>query len=529
MKYFMLIVPIVLLLVSASTIDAETLEQRAANISRAEMQSVMEFLAHDLLEGRGPATRGGNLSEIYMRSIYKLLGFEPGFGKAYMQPFTLKGFTMKKLDMKAGNEKLNHIDEVVGTWIGGDGNFNLEAEAVFIGFGIEAGLWKWDDYKNVDIRNKFAVIRVNDPGMFIPDIFEGKTLTYYGRWTYHLEEASRRGAVGALLIHTDASAGYDWNVVKNSWSGEEVYLESDLKSPLKFRGWIKESNLKKVLAQTKFDLTQLYKKSLSRKFKPINLGFKIAVSGVNIARDALNHNVVAVIPGKSKKQIVISSHIDHLGKGDDSKDGTDTIYNGAVDSASAVAAMMVTAKILKEFQRDLYYTVVVLACHSEEAGLLGSKHYVRSMTPEQRKEVIANINFESTPVWEKASDFMAIGARFSTLEDMLKQVVKREGLDYSYFSLRNQGLFYRSDQYSFARYNIPAIWISAGENDASGTRKYSKFWKTIYHTVKEEYNPDWPLESMAQTIKLSLLLIDQMNREKSVPKWKGQLTFPLEN
>lgn len=284
------------------------------------------------------------------------------------------------------------------------------------------------------------------------------------------------------------------------------------------------------MADKKIDLTKLYKKSLSRKFKPMNLGFTISANGVNKRRDALNHNVVAVIPGKSKKRIVISSHIDHLGKGDDSGEnkGKDTIYNGAVDSASAVAAMTVTAKILKEFQKDLHYTIVVLAVHSEEAGLLGSKHYVRSLSPEERNTVVANINFESTPVWEKASDFMAIGARFSTLEDMLKRVVKKEGLDYSYFSLMNQGLFYRSDQYSFARYNIPAIWISAGENDASGKKKFSRFWKTIYHKVKEEYNPDWPLESMAQTIKMSLLLIGQMNKEKIAPKWKGQLTFPLE-
>ena len=188
--------------------------------------------------------------------------------------------------------------------------------------------------------------------------------------------------------------------------------------------------------------------------------------------------------------------------------------------------MMVAAKILKEFQDELYYTVVVLACQSEEGGMLGSKYYVR--THPRRNDLIANINFESTPVWGKTTDFMAIGARFSTLEDMLKPLVEKEGLIYSYFSMTNQGFFYRSDQYSFARYNIPAIWISAGENDDSGQKKYPTFWKTDYHSVRDEYDPQWPLEGMKQTIRLALLLIDHMNKTKAVPQWKRKLTFPLE-
>ncbi|MCP4152563.1 MAG: M28 family peptidase, partial [bacterium] len=190
-----------------------------------------------------------------------------------------------------------------------------------------------------------------------------------------------------------------------------------------------------------------------------------------------------------------------------------------------VAAMLMTAKILKEYQEDLYYTVVVLGCHAEESGLLGSKYYARTS---DKKNIIANINFESTPIWGKTSDFMAIGARFSTLEDMLKGILKKEGLDYSYFSLSNQGFFYRSDQYSFARFGIPSIWISAGENDDSGKKKYPAFWLTDYHTVRDEYDPTWKFEGMRQTIKMTLLLIDHLNKTKVAPEWKNNLTFPIE-
>jgi Peptidase family M28 len=519
---------ILILILIPGLLFPSSIAERADKVTKAEMQSVLEFLSHDLLEGRSPATRGGNLAEIYMKSLFKFMGLQPGDHDRYFQAFTLKGFTVNELNLSAGPVSLKHIDDVVGTWIGSDEQFNMEADLVFVGFGINASLWKWDDYKNIDVKNKIVVTRVNDPGMYNDKIFEGKTLTYYGRWTYHIEEAARRGAAGILMIHTDAHAGYDWNVVKNSWSGEEMFLESELGGSLKFRGWIKESRFKEILDTKKIKLEKLYKKSLSRKFKPVDLGMTMKISGKSSRRDALNHNVIGVIPGKSKQQIVLSAHIDHLGMLEMKVPGQDVIINGAIDNASAVSSMMVVSKILKEFQKDLQYTIVVLACQSEEANLLGSKYYVQSLTPEQRKNVIANINFESTPVWEKTSDFMAIGARFSTLEDMLKKLLKKEGLDYSYFSLMNQGLFYRSDQFSFARYGIPAIWISAGENDGSGLRRYPLFWKSVYHTVKEEYNPNWPLESMKQTIKMALLLIDYMDKTKERPKFKDNLTFPLE-
>jgi Zn-dependent M28 family amino/carboxypeptidase len=233
--------------------------------------------------------------------------------------------------------------------------------------------------------------------------------------------------------------------------------------------------------------------------------------------------VVACIPGKTKKRIVFSAHIDHLGM-DEARAG-DRVFNGALDNGTAVASMLVTAKILKEFEKDLYYSVTFLACNAEEALMLGSKYYVQHT---DREEIVANINFESTPVWERAASIMAVGARFSTLEDMVRTVAAKQGVGYSRFSMSNQGFFYRSDQYSFARYGIPAIWISAGEDDASGQKKYNRFWRQFYHTVDDEYDPAWPLSAMKQSIGAALLLTDYLNKHRAVPVWKGNLTFPLE-
>jgi len=287
---------------------AEKIRKEVDGLSKMKMQSIFQFMGDDLFEGRTPGTRGGSLAEKYIRSVLKLLNIEP-FGKSYFQPFKLLGFTTNSLNVNVGGKDLHFNNDVLGTYMGKDDHFNLSAEAVFIGYGTQTGLWDWDDYKDVDVTNKFVIARVNDPGMFIGDIFEGKILTYFGRWTYHIEEARRKGAKAILLIHTDASAGYGWNVVQNSWSGEEVYLESSLTRNMEFTGWLREEVLRKILDSKHIDLEKLYADSLTRDFKPVPLGFKIKVSGDRSHREIMNNNVIGYIPGKSEKSIVIRPSI----------------------------------------------------------------------------------------------------------------------------------------------------------------------------------------------------------------------------
>ena len=521
--YLICILSIIQIFSSCSNNHHKTLKQRTENISMAEMQSVTEFLGNDLLEGRAPGTRGGNLTEIYLKSLFKIFDLTPGVNGSYLQPFEMRGFTSSDISVEANGIRLNYLDDVAGNFTEQKESVNLSKDAVFVGFGITTDIWDWDDYKNIDVKDKIVITRVNDPGIFNTDIFEGSTLTYFGRWTYHIEEAARRGAAGILLIHTEQTAGYGWNVIENSWTGEELYIESELQNNLKFRGWIKESSLEKILIAKNISLKDLYSNTTSQAFEPVELGFNISISGQNNYRNTSSNNVVAEISGKTKERIVLSAHIDHLGL-DNTKEG-DNIYNGAIDNGTAVAAMMVTAKILKEFQDDLYYSVTILGCNAEESGLLGSKFYVQNT---DRETIIANINFESTPVWGEAKSIMGIGARFSDFEKIIKKLTHNNNLDYSSFSLSNQGLFYRSDQFSFARYGIPAVWISAGEDEISGERNYTEFWGKDYHTVNDEYNPEWELEGMKQTIKYALLLIEEINKLKTPLIWKDELSFPME-
>ncbi len=500
---------------------AEKIKNEVDALSKREMQSVFQFMGDDLFEGRAPGTRGGDLAEKYLRSVMKLMDIEP-YGESYLQPFIINGFTTSNLKIAVAGVPLEYKKDVLGTYTGEKEVFSFKGETVFIGFGTETDLWDWDDFKGVDIADKIVISRVNDPGMFIDDIFEGKILTYFGRWRYHIEEARRRGAKAIFLIHTDASAGYGWNTVQNSWSGEELYLESEINKNMIFAGWIRETVLRKVLASEGFVLDELYNTSLKKDFRPVPLGFEIKVEGKSDYREIKNNNVIGFIKGKSDKSLVLSAHIDHLGMLLD-KEG-DKIQNGAIDNGSAVAAMMMAAKILKKNQNELYYSVIFLGPNAEEGGLLGSRYFVNSC---DKEDIIANINFESTPVWGKSGSIMGIGARFSTMEGMLKEIAKSEGVEYKYFSMSNQGFFYRSDQYPFANANIPSLWISAGEDDDSGMNMYKKFWKETYHTVKDEYDPEWSLEGMRQTIKYALLLIERINRDKTPPEWSRKLTFPV--
>ena len=500
-------------------LNGSDLADRAAKLTKEQMQSVIEFLGSDALEGRAPGTRGGELAENYMQALFKFLGLKTRF-----QPFALKGYQTGELTVESGRTRLTNIQDVVGNYVRDEKAFSLEGEAVFAGFGIRTPIWSWDDYKKFDCRGKILIVRVNDPGLYLPQIFEGNVLTYFGRWSYKIEEAAKTGAKGILLIHTTPTAGYDWNVVKNSWGGESLYLPSSLGNDLKFRGWIREESLAAILKEKSIHLENLYRQSLQRKFRPINLGIRIKITGSNKFRQIETRNVIGEMPGQTEQNIVISAHIDHLGRNE--RLNGDQIFNGAIDNGSAVAAMAMVAKIYAEAGITPYYGLTFLACQAEEEGLLGSKYFVANA---EREHIVANINFESTPVWEQSPDVFAVGARYSTLEDLVRKIASAQGWAYSEFSLSDQGFFYRSDQFPFAHFNIPAVWLSAGENAASGRNKLSEFFKGgNYHTVKDEFNPEWEMAGLRQTVKLALLLIEQLNLERQAPRWKTRLTFPVE-
>jgi hypothetical protein len=519
----------VLLALSVSCTEREfgVAEDAPREVSKLEMQSVVEYLASDLLEGRAPGTRGGELAEEYIRSLLKSYDIEPYEGE-YFQEFALSGFVTTDLTVEANGVTLAFRDDAVGSFTSTDPEFDISGPAVFVGFGIRTDTWSWDDYKDVDVAGKIVVCRVNEPGQNDPALFEGNALTYYGRWTYKIEEAARRGAKAILLVHTEQSAGYGWQVVRNSWGGEELFLASEIDNDLIFRGWIREEKLYDMLIPTGISLGDLLTASESRDFIPVDLRFDIDISGKGESRSIDTRNVVGYIPGSDPmlkdKAILLSAHIDHLGMSDTGP-SEDRIYNGAIDNGSAVTAMMLTAKLLRERQERLRYSVIILACQAEESGLLGSLYFANTLDPET---IVCNINYESSPVWGPATSLMGVGSKFSTMEELLTGVADRMGLGYSEFEMSDRGFFYRSDQFSFARKGIPSIWISAGQDFESGTNHLYEFFVGDYHTVDDEFDPEWELESLRQTIEAAVLLANRINIDTPDIMWKGKLTFPVD-
>lgn len=493
-------------------------QRRCERLTRGELQSVVEFLSSDELEGRAPGTRGGALAEKFMHAWFQGLGLHSRF-----QPFTLRGFRLDELRLNAAGRELAFGEEAVGSWTGGGGEFRLEGGAVFAGFGIRAPRWDWDDFKGADLRGKVLLVRVNDPGSFLPGIFMGRALTYYGRWTCKVEEAARAGAAAVLLIHTTPSAGYGWEVVRNSWSGEELYLPSDLEKGPAFRGWVREDALRALLRGRRIDLDSLYRRSLRRDFRPVDLGFTVRLSGRCRSRELQARNVVAEVPGSSGRSVVFSAHIDHLGR-DEHREG-DGIFNGAIDNGSAAAALALTAKVLSAAAGERRLGLIFLACQAEEAGLLGSKHFAAGADPDA---IVATVNFESTPVWERSPDMFAEGAQYSTLEEEARAVASGLGLNYVPFSMPELGLFFRSDQFPFARAGIPAVWLSAGERTASGRNRLGEFFQGgAYHTVGDEFDPGWELEGLRQTVEIAVALAGRLEAARERPRWKGQPPFPI--
>lgn len=522
-RRLLVLAALVVSILVASHLPAVDSAARVADLSWEQMASVIQFLGHDHLEGRAPGTRGGELTELYSQSLLAWMGLKPGWQGSYFQPFTMRAHTTRSLTVKLGEAELSAPAEVAGGINRDLEEFAITGEAVFAGFGIRSEAYGWDDFKDTDVSGRFLIVRVNDPGSVDPGVFEGAELTYFGRWRYKLEQAAAAGARGVLLIHTDASAGYGWHVVRTGWGGERLSLPDAPESSLDFVGWVQEAALRQVLVEDGVDLEQLYAASGKPDFRPVALPFTVTARGTSSFRQVTARNVVAEIPGATDERIVLAAHIDHLGVRE-TPNGVE-VFNGAIDNGSAVAAMMLAAKVLRERPEPLRHTVTVLACHAEEVGLLGSAHYVAEA---DRSRIVAGIAFESSPVWERAGSIMGVGARYSTLEDLLRAVAEQAGLGYSEFSMVDQGFFYRSDQFSFARAGIPALWISAGEDFESGRNRLREFFEGDYHTPNDVFDPAWELESLRQTVLAAVLLVEAIDAAPERPRWKRPLTFPLD-
>src|SRR5256885_1760239 len=436
-------------------------------ISPTEIDAHLRFLSSDLLEGRAPATRGGRLAEEYIASQLKAFGVQPGVGdSSYFQrvPIDVVKADPNTINVTASgkaNAKLRFTNDVV-VWPGSATEASsAHGELVFVGYGASAPEYKWDDFKDADVRGKVLLVLVNDPPAppSEPNLFGGKAMTYYGRWTYKYEEAERRGAAGMLIVHTTERAGYPWHVVVNSNSTEHRLLPRDhppasghpLPAPIGVRGWITDSAATALLAQAGLNMVQLRKQAESRDFRPVSTGIIIDASMKNSVSRLSANNVVGVVRGNDPKlrnqYVLYSAHWDHFGIGP--VVNGDSIYNGAVDNGSGVASVLTIAHAAATGPKPRRSQLFVFVT-AEESGLLGSEYFGEHPTVPASK-VIADLNIDNPALIGRFRDLEVLGDTKSSLGPQLAALVKAEGIRIVPDEHPEQGHFYRSDHFSFAK------------------------------------------------------------------------------
>jgi Zn-dependent M28 family amino/carboxypeptidase len=502
-------------------------------IDAARIDADIRFLADDLLEGRGTGQRGGRLAALYLEARMRQIGLRPGAGDgSYLQEVPLVGIETlpeSRVTFEAGGATLAPamLDDYVANSETQRETETFEADLVFAGYGVVAPEYGWDDFKGADVRGKVLVMLVNDPPSDDPAHFGGRALTYYGRWTYKYESAARAGALGAVLIHTDASAGYGWSVVRNSWGRERPYVALDPAGPrpLQMAAWVTEAFGRKMLEAAGQDFDALRDAAARREFRPVPLGARVKARLATRIRPIVTWNVLGLLPGSDPRlrdqAVVYTAHYDHLGRG--TPEGDDDIYNGAHDNASGVATMLEAARVFAGLPKPPRRSLLFFACAAEEGGLRGSEYFVANPSiPIHR--IAANINLDGTPVWGQPRDFTFLGADRSSLGAAVAEAARL--LDFKVVPDQHpeQGSFYRSDQFNFARAGVPAFSLDPGldyigKPPGWGAEKWKEYEEKRYHRPKDEYDPAFDLSGSAAAARIALLIGWRVAQTDALPAW----------
>jgi Zn-dependent M28 family amino/carboxypeptidase len=496
-------------------------------VSVAALHAHLGFLAHDLLEGRGPATRGGRLAAEYIAAQYRVMGLEPAGPKgSYFQPVGLVGMNPQPTlvwGREGAPRSLRYREDFVAWAERPEATVVTDGDLVFVGYGIRAREWNWDDYKDEVLTGKVLVMLVNDPGLQDSTIFHGRILTYYGRWTYKLEEAARRGAVGAVLIHTNESATYPWDVVRNSWSGEQFKLDRPRDPSLEFAAWVTYDAARAALERSGLTLDSLIRAAGRRDFRPVATRIHVAAQIASRLRRVSSENVVARLPGadpaRASEAVLFTAHWDHLGIGQ--KVENDSIYNGAEDNASGVAAILAAAEALARGPRPAR-SIVFVATTAEERGLLGAEAYVRDPLVPLAKTA-AVINLDALNVRGRTRDISALGADRSTLGPVFAATARADSLVVT-SEPDVRGSFFRSDHFPFARAGVPALSLESGFDfigrPAGWGRQQDSIWnERRYHRPSDEYSADFDLQGLAQQVRVAVRTAVDVANAREMPRW----------
>ncbi len=511
----------------------------SSGIDAGDFAELVKTLASDQFEGRAPGSHGEELTVAYIRDQMQRIGLQPGNGDSWFQdvPMTetiADPSTVLTLRHGDASRALGFgSDMVIGTR-SGQPEVKIDAsEMVFVGYGVDAPEQDWNDYAGQDWKGKTVVMFVNDPGFHVDDarLFEGKRMTYYGRWTYKFEEAARKGASAALIVHDTAGASYGWDVVRSSWGGAQYDLPAagDKEPRLQAQGWLNAEAARQLFADAGLDLGKAYRDASKRGFKPVPLRTTLSLDLKSSITEKKSRNVVGVLPGSKRadEAVLYMAHWDHLGRHEGEAhgaDGGDDIYNGAVDNATGVAGILEIADAMAHQQPAPERSVVFLAVTLEESGLLGSQYYVNHPTFPLDK-IAGVINIDAMSVSGRTRDMTVTGYGSSELEDILKPLAAEQGRSLHAESSVQSGFYFRSDHFNFAKAGVPALYAGGGQDlleggIEAGRKAAEAYGRDRYHSPRDEYDPaTWKLDGTMEDLELLYGVGRELAGGESWPNW----------
>jgi len=527
---------------------ADPLPPKAAleAINAGDLLKHIKVLASDEYEGRAPGSKGEELSIKYIVDQFKALGLKPGNPNgSYTQEVPLAGITTKPTAAFSINGKATELkfpDDYVASSARLQEEIKVEnSEMVFVGYGVVAPEYDWDDYKGVDLKGKTIVVLINDPaipdpndpGKLDPKMFKGRAMTYYGRWSYKYEIAAEKGAAAAVIIHETEPAAYPYSVVMSSWGTENFEIDATDKNmkQLPVRSWITLDVAKKLLADSGQDFDALKQAALRKDFRPVALGAKANFNLKQTVRSFRSRNAVGKIEGSDPKLkdewLLYTAHWDHLGR-EPEKPG-DNIYNGAIDNASGIAAILELAEAYIKLPKPTKRSVLMVATTAEESGLLGAKYYAENPLYPLEK-TLADINIDGTSVWGRTHDIEDISDGNSSLDDMLSEAAKRQGRVMTPNSKPERGGFYRADNFEFSKFGVPALYTGRGKQvigkpEGFGQEKAEEYVAKIYHQPSDQIDPAWDLAGAVEDMQLLFEVGYQVANGEGWPEWTPGAEF----
>ena len=524
-KHFLTYIFLTTLLISCSSNKDEVIS--------LTMDETIEILASDEYEGRAPGSEGGKLTKNFISKTFKDYGLLP-VDKSYFLEVPAVNIDLSpnsffSISFRNSDENLEPGKDVV-FWTKRTTDYEKirSSDLIFVGYGIVAPEYNWNDYDGIDVKGKTVVMLINDPGFASgsPRLFNGRAMTYYGRWTYKFEEAARQGAAAAIIVHDEEPASYPWSVVESSWSGPQLSLQrsNNDSQPIQLESWIHKDKLNELLKYSGFNLESLQEIALSKTFKPFNLrGLQLNSDIYNQVNYFTSHNIGAIKKGSKypDEYILFTAHWDHIGINNDIKDGSDNIYNGAVDNATGVAALLELSKRFSSIETDR--SILFLSVTLEESGLLGSEYFANN-SPIPLRNIVAGFNFDAIHPSGLSNDMVVIGYGASELEDLLELELIKQNRYVNPDPTPEKGFFYRSDHISFAKRGVPMLYSNNGSDLVEGGRDKAfnlayDYTANHYHQPSDEYNKNWDMDGIEQTVNTIFNISNDLANSTDWPNW----------